>query len=72
MPITVEEACANIGRAVVYRAGHLGAPAEQGIITSANDRYVFVRYGATEHGVATPPDKLEWMADTSWGPHGRR
>jgi hypothetical protein len=37
--MTLDEAAANIGRNVVYRP--LG---EEGVITSVNNSYVFVRY----------------------------
>lgn len=51
---------ADIGRAVVYRTAPNFEP-EQGVITSFNDRCVFVRYGNSIRGVATNPDDLDWM-----------
>lgn len=52
---------ADIGRAVIYRAAPNFEP-EQGVITSFNDKYVFVRYGSGLRGVATDPDDLDWLA----------
>lgn len=54
---------ADIGRGVIYRGGHPNAEAEPGVITSFNERVVFVRY-ATQHpsaaGQATDPQDLTW------------
>jgi hypothetical protein len=51
----------DVGRSVVYR-GHAGER-EDGIITSINEHYVFVRY-RNQHpsapGQATRADQLEW------------
>ena len=53
----------DIGRGVVYQA-HPDAPYEDGVITSLNASYVFVRY-ASQHpganGQATPYNKLKWL-----------
>jgi len=57
--VTIEEACAHIGRSVVYR-GHPGAEPEQGLITGVGQLYVFVRYGTDEWTKATPPERLEF------------
>lgn len=54
--VTITEARERIGDAVIY------GDAEQGYVTSVNDRYVFVRFGAAAHGVACRPDDLLWMA----------
>lgn len=55
---------ADIGRAVVYQQ-HRDAPAEDGVITSLNDDYVFVRY-ARQHpgarGQATKRKDLKWLS----------
>lgn len=52
---------ADVGRGVVYvpRFG----PREDGVITSWNEEYVFVRYAGSlsERGVATYPRDLEWL-----------
>jgi len=50
---------ADIGRKVVYRS----APdykAEEGVITSFNERVVFVRYGAGVTSAATERRDLDW------------
>ena len=48
----------DIGRKVIY---HLNpAMFEVGVITSFNDKYVFVRYGADIHSKATRREDLEY------------
>lgn len=47
----------DIGRKVVYN-GHGGR--EEGVITSFNEEYIFVRYGEIGHGQATRPEDLEF------------
>lgn len=59
MPKGINVTDADIGRLVVYRTAPNFDP-EQGIITSFNDKYVFVRYGNSIRGVATNPDDLDW------------
>lgn len=54
--MTINEAKANIGVKVERRTGIL----EQGVITSVNDTYVFVRYKGDEHSKATYPDELNF------------
>lgn len=49
----------DIGRRVVYRP-YVGSPPEAGVITSFNDAFVFVRYGADAHSKATNCADLEW------------
>lgn len=49
----------HIGRSVVYRAPH--SKPEQGVITSFNAKYVFVRYGSNTTSQATSPGDLEWL-----------
>ncbi len=56
----IEPTKVDIGRKVNYQAGHPGAPVEQGIITSFNDHYVFVRYGAKTTSEATSREDLNW------------
>lgn len=48
----------DVGRKVIYhgRAGERG----EGVITSYNDHYVFVRYGAGVTSAATKYSDLEW------------
>lgn len=59
MAISLEEAANSIGRLVVYSNGY--DPPEEGVITSVNDHYVFVRYKiAALYGTATDPNDLEW------------
>jgi len=51
----------DIGRKVIYNAGHPGAEDEYGRITSFNDGVVFVRYNP--HGdtsQATSREDLRW------------
>jgi len=57
--ITLARAAQMIGRKVIYRPGHKGAPVEEGVITSVNDQFVFVRYGADTGSKATLPRDLE-------------
>jgi hypothetical protein len=51
----------DIGRSVVYTA-YEGAKAEDGVITSMNDKYVFVRYKGDNGSKATNPKDLRWLA----------
>lgn len=55
----IEPTSKHIGCKVVYRNG-LGQ-FEDGVITSFNDHYVFVRYGADAHSKATRREDLQWM-----------
>ena len=54
----------DIGRGVVYQASYPDAPREDGVITSFNKNYVFVRY-RNQHpsapGQATNRDDLDWL-----------
>lgn len=53
---------ADIGRAVIYQGGH-PADKDEGVITSFNERVVFVRYRSqhpSANGQATSPDDLSW------------
>jgi hypothetical protein len=58
--MTLEEAAANIGRAVIYRA----APdtVETGTIQSTSVSYVFVRFGSDTWNKAVAPGVLEFAA----------
>ena len=55
--MTLDEARRHIGNAVVYWDDHHDH-AEQGVVTSVNDTYVFVRYGSDSHSKATRPEDL--------------
>ena len=57
--MTLDEARAAVGLAVVYDSGH---GREQGIVTSVNDRWVFVRYGSDSTSKATAPKSLQRLA----------
>lgn len=50
----------SVGRAVVYRDAPCYVP-QEGVITSFNDKYVFVRYGAKKHSEATNPLDLDFV-----------
>lgn len=59
--MSIQPSQSDIGRSVIYR-GHAGEM-EEGIITSFNDKYVFVRYRRqhpTAPGQATSAEQLEW------------
>lgn len=64
--MTLDEARACIGNAVVYRP-HWIYPSEQGVVTSVGTIYVFVRYGTDVHSKATHPSQLEPLTPTSKG-----
>lgn len=54
----------DIGRAVNYvpqTASWIASTPEEGVITSFNDQYVFVRYGADKISKATRRLDLEWV-----------
>lgn len=69
--MTLEEARAAVGRKVVYRPPHWKsvkrknpgpwAP-EEGVITSVNDSFVFVRYGSQAGSAATNAENLEFTS----------
>jgi hypothetical protein len=55
--VTLDEARQHIGKGVVYQAcSH--CPREDGVITSVNDVYAFVRYAGDQHSKATDPAML--------------
>lgn len=54
--MTLTECAANVGRAVTYR--DYGREPEAGIITSAGQRAVFVRYGDDKASKATDSEAL--------------
>lgn len=55
--MTLDEARALIGNAVVYWPNR-DLPPEQGIVTSVNDQYVFVRYDGDNASKATAAPML--------------
>lgn len=59
--MTLDDARQHIGHGVVYRPRHYPPDTEQGVITSVNDTYVFVRYGTNTHSKATRPEQLELL-----------
>jgi len=55
---------ADVGRLVIYYNVHTGL--QGGIVTSFNERYVFVRYDGSDienNGVATYPNDLTFLSD---------
>jgi hypothetical protein len=48
----------DIGQLVIYDNGC--DPHEEGVITSWNDTYIFVRYGSDIHSKATKPEHLRF------------
>ncbi len=58
--MTLDEARARIGSVVIYE--NWNGKREQGVITSVNDTYVFVCYGANVGSQATGPDCLEFLS----------
>lgn len=54
----------DIGRKVVYRDLGGRGKIEEGVITSFNDHYVFVRYGGNTTSAATNRNDLEWSHRT--------
>lgn len=55
--MTLDEARQNIGADVVFRGG-ASTEDENGVITSVNDTYVFVRYSDGWSSQATRPEDL--------------
>jgi hypothetical protein len=51
----------DIGRAVIYRSSG-GDKIEEGVISSVNERYVFVRYGSST-SAATFRENLYWPTE---------
>jgi hypothetical protein len=56
----IEPTEADIGRKVIYRDLGGRGKVEEGVITSFNDRLVFVRYGSKFGSEATARDDLVW------------
>jgi hypothetical protein len=51
----------DAGRSVIY-VPYPGAKAEDGVITSVNDDYVFVRYAGDNGSKATAYKDLQWLS----------
>lgn len=58
--MTLEEAREQIGCVVIYHAPGTQL-VESGVVTSVNNRYVFVRYGSDVGSMATNPADLRLM-----------
>jgi hypothetical protein len=59
--MSVEPTSADIGRLVIYTGNtYPGGKPEEGVITSFNERVVFVLYRGDLHSKATSPADLEW------------
>lgn len=54
----------DVGRKVVYQS-YPDGPTEEGLITSWNDTFIFVDYTNVGRGNATPPNKLNWVYETT-------
>ena len=65
--MTLDEAREHIGDKVTYRAPE-SAHTDEGVITSVNHRFVFVRYGSDYGSQATAAERLELLAHP--GDHG--
>lgn len=66
--MTLEQAREHVGHGVVYkRTDDRRRSWEQGVITSVNDTFVFVRYGSQITSAATYPEDLELMAPGGGG-----
>ncbi len=50
----------DLGRKVIYHSPG-GDKVEEGVITSFNDRFVFVRYGSNTTSAATRREDLTWV-----------
>ena len=59
--IELDEARTHLGCAVVFH--QIGRPNEEGVITSVNDHYVFVRYGKDYYPKATPSHMLSLIME---------
>ncbi len=55
----IEPVEADLGRKVVYHSAG-GEVTEEGVITSFNDYFVFVRYGNERLSKATRRERLYW------------
>jgi hypothetical protein len=62
--VTLEEARRTVGDGMTYcpTRGKTRTPLDDGVVTSVNDTYVFVRFTVQGGGVACYPEDLEWLA----------
>ena len=61
MPLDTRDLNAScIGKRVVYTPLNSRGVQEEGVITSFNDIFIFVRYDGDTHSKATYPHDLEW------------
>lgn len=58
------------GRRVRWKEGKGLFREEYGVITSYNERYVFVRYGSDAHSKGTSPTELEFDSAERQGDEG--
>ncbi len=58
--MTLDEARKRVDSGVVYRTAY--GRTEDGVITSVNDSYVFVRYAGDQISKATDPQSLELLS----------
>jgi hypothetical protein len=58
--IRLDEAAKGAGRRVIYNPQREDGTKEYGLISSANQAYVFVVYDGDTHAKATHPDSLDW------------
>lgn len=56
--MTLEEAARNIGRSVTFTSPRYGV--RDGVITSVNAHWVFVRYGTDTNSKGTDPARLKF------------
>jgi hypothetical protein len=61
--VTLDEAREHVGAKVLYCEPG-SAPSEEGVITSVNEHYVFVRYGADYGSKATHAHRLDLLTST--------
>ena len=58
--IDIEKLTKNdIGKKVVYLSAN--SPAEEGVISTWNNRFIYVTYGDDKHSQGTYPDHLDWV-----------
>ena len=71
----IEPTEADIGRRALYYGSpsyraQSTRPPEEGVITSFNDSYVFLRYGTDGWSKATRREDLEWLSVPETGETG--
>jgi len=52
----------DVGRVVLYQGGRPD-DRDRGVVTSFNDYFVFVRYGASAYSAATRREDLTWETE---------